>query len=292
MARTIVCTNENGVSAIFTDAFSPWLLENCEGIYESKSNVAISDNTMTDGATYQGSIVSMRNIVLTLRDDASADHQANRALLYSLFKPKAPGTFEYIEGDIHRTIQYRVESISVDSVKHSRRATVSLLCPDPYFVDVDDIVVQMAGWVRGFEFPFEPPVQGFEFGYRTAEKLKAIENTMAADDIGVTITVDVTGPATSPTISHVERGTSISIGTAAHPLNLITGDQVIITTHTNNKHVYLARAGVTTEINEYISEDSEFLQLQHGTNTFGYSAASGEAYLTVSISFRYQYLGV
>ena len=292
MARTIICTNENGISVSFGDAFAPWLLENCEGVYEAKNNVSISDNTMTDGATYQGSTMAMRNIILTLRDHCDGDHQANRALLYSLFKPKAAGTFEYMDGTIHRTIQYYVESIAIDGIKHSRRATVSLLCPDPYFTDVDDITVQMAGWVKAFEFPFEPPVQGFEFGYRTAEKLKAIENNQAADNIGVTITVDVTGPATSPTISHVEQGTSISVGTPANPLTLIAGDQVIITTHTNNKHVYLLRGGVKTEINEYLSEDSVFLQLVHGTNTFGYSAASGEAYLTVSISFRYQYLGV
>ena len=292
MARRIVCTNEDGVQCVFTDEFAPWLLENCEGVYEAKNNVTISDNTMTDGATYQGSIMAMRNIVLTLRDHYDGDHQANRALLYNLFKARALGTFEYMDGTIHRTIQYRVESISIDSVKHSRRATVSLLCPDPYFTDIDDITVQMAGWVKAFEFPFEPPAQGFEFGYRTAEKLKAIENEEAADFIGVTITVDVAGPATSPKIYHVEQGNSISVGTEANPLELIAGDQVVITTHTNNKHVYLIRAGEKTEINEYLSEDSEFLQLMHGTNTFGYSAASGEAYLTVSISFRYQYLGV
>ena len=69
----------------FTDTFSPFLLEDCDGIYTVKNTVTTSENTMTDGATYQGSTTQMRNIVLTLRDHPKADHQENRTLLYNLF---------------------------------------------------------------------------------------------------------------------------------------------------------------------------------------------------------------
>ena len=76
----------------FSDTFSPFLLEDCDGIYTVKNTVTTSENTMTDGSTYQGSTTQMRNIVLTLRDHPKADHQENRSLLYNLFKPKSPGT--------------------------------------------------------------------------------------------------------------------------------------------------------------------------------------------------------
>lgn len=292
MARKITCTNEDSVRVVFTDQFNPWLLENCEGIYESKNNVSTSENTMTDGNTLQGSTAQMRNIILTLRDRPEADHQANRSLLYSLFKPKSDGTFLYEENGISRQITYQVESVEIDSVKRSRRATISLLCPDPFFVDLKDISVQMAGWVSGFEFQHLFLPEGEEFGYRVGERLKTIANESAADHIGITITIEASGPASNPAITHVEQGESIEVGTSGNPLELQTGDKLIITTHTNNKHVYLERSGSREEINEYLSEDSEFLQLMHGANTFGYSADSGENYLTVTISFRYRYLGV
>lgn len=46
------------------------------------------------------------------------------------------------------------------------------------------------------------------------------------------------------------------------------------------------------EINEYLDEDSDFIQLQHGTNTIRYTADAGEDYLNVTVSYRFRYLGV
>lgn len=60
----------------------------------------------------------------------------------------------------------------------------------------------------------------------------------------------------------------------------------------NNKAVYLVRDGVKQEINEYLDEDSDFIQLQHGTNTIRYTADAGEDYLNVTVSYRFRYLGV
>lgn len=291
MARKITCTNDDNISVVFTDKFAPWLLETCEGIYETKNNVSTSANTMTDGSTFMGSTALMRNIVLTMRDKPKSDHQSNRAILYSLFKPKSAGVFQYEENDIVRTIKYYVESVLIDGEKRSRRATVSLLCPDPFFEDKQDINVKMAGWAAGFEFQHAFLEAGEPFGTRTVERLKTITNYSAADNIGITITVEAEGPVNNISITHVENGESIEIGTAGNPLSMQAGDKVIITTHINNKHVYLESGGIREEINEYLSEDSVFLQLNHGENTFGYSAESGEEYMLVTISYRYRYLG-
>ena len=292
MNRKITCLNENNLMLTFDSSFSPWLLENCEGIYTVRNTVATSENTMTDGSTYQGSTAATRNIVLTLRDAPESDHRENRQILYTLFKKDSKGVFTYYENDIVRQINYYVEDVDIDSVPRSRRATVSLLCPDPFFADLEDISVKMAGWVAGFEWQHQFSDAGEEFGYRTAEYIKTIENESAADHIGMTIIIEASGPATNPTITHVEQNESISVGTSGNPLQMIAGDKVIITTHTNNKHAYLYRSGVKTDINEYLSEDSEFLQIMSGNNTFGYSATSGENYLSVTISFRYRYSGV
>lgn len=294
MARSITCKNEDGMEVRFSDTFSPWLLEDCDGIYSVKNTVATSENTMTDGATYQGSTTQMRNIVLTLRDLPKANHQENRTLLYNLFKPKAAGLFLYLEdeGAEGRSIDYYVESVEVDAVNKARKATVSLLCPDPFFVAPSDVTVTMAGWESYFEWPHEFPPEGEEFEARVEEKLKTIDNTSAADNIGMTITIQAAGAVTNPSIYHVEQGEQITVGTSGKPLELVAGDEVIITTGTNDKHVYLIHEGIKTEINEYLSESSEFIQLEHGTNTIGYSADVGESYMTVEISYRYRYLGV
>lgn len=294
MARSITCRNEDGMEVRFSNAFTPWLLEDCDGIYSVKNTMSISENTMTDGATYQGSVTKMRNIVLTLRDLPESDHQENRMLLYNLFKPKSVGCFSYREGDEseRRTIDYYVESVDVDTVNRSRRATVSLLCPDPFFRAPEDISVTMAGWEYCFEWPHEFPPAGEEFEVRVEEKLKTIDNTSAAENIGMTIVIQAAGEVLNPSIYHVEQEEQMTVGTSRKPLRLVTGDEVTITTGTNDKYVYLTREGIRTGINEYLSEDSEFIQLGHGKNTIGYSAEEGESYMTVEISYRYRYMGV
>ena len=45
-------------------------------------------------------------------------------------------------------------------------------------------------------------------------------------------------------------------------------------------------------INEFLSEGSEFIQLQHGKNTLTYAADAGVNYMNVSIFYRLLYVGV
>ena len=71
-----------------------------------------------------------------------------------------------------------------------------------------------------------------------------------------------------------------------------TGDVVQICTETNKKNVYLIRAGEKKSINGYIDEDSEFIQLQAGTNTLQYEAKSGKENLDVTVEYKQKYLGV
>lgn len=293
VARKITCSNADGMSIVFAeDSFLPFVLEDCDGIYTVENKVSTSDNTMTDGATYQGSVMKMRNIVLTLRDRPEADHKSNRTLLYTLFKTNSKGTFAYEEdGDI-KTIDYYVESVTIDGEKRARQATVSLICPDPYFVDTTELTVTMAGWVAEWVFQHEFQDGGEAFGERVNEKLKTIDNISAADYIGVTITVEAIGTVLNPSITHVESGETIKVGTDEMPLFMLLGEKLIITTHTNNKHVYLVSGGTQKEINNYLDENAEYIQLRSGENTLGYNADSGADYMVVTVAYRYKYLGV
>ena len=287
--RVITCTNDDNYSITFGSTFSPLLLTDADGLYMLDNNVNTSENTMVDGSTYQGSTTKQRNIVLTAV--SKTDHQDVRQLLYKCFKPKSQGTLLYVEGTESRQIKYYVESVNIDAVKRARSAVISLICNDPFFQDLSDTTVVMAGWESLFTFAHEFISGGEEFGTRQSERIKVIQNDSAADNIGLTITIAASGAVTNPKITHVELDEEIQIGTTANPLNMVSGDQVIITTGTNNKHVYLVHGGVKTEINEYLSESSEFIQLMRGSNSLGYEASAGADYMTVSVSWRYLYLG-
>jgi hypothetical protein len=72
---------------------------------------------------------------------------------------------------------------------------------------------------------------------------------------------------------------------------MIRGDVLVITTGINNKHIRLTRGGVTTEVNEYMTEDSEFIQLMYGNNNIAYDASEGEEFMAVDIKYSYEYEG-
>ena len=290
MNRKITCTNEDGVQLTLTSRFLSFLLQHCDGIYGFKVNNAISDNTMTDGGTHQGAVVMVRNIVLTIADKEK--HQDNRELVYKCFKPNSIGTFVYEENEKKRQIEYYVEDVDFDSVKNVRVGTISLKCTDPFFSELEDVAIMMAGWKGAFHFRHAFKVGGEPFGYRVRERLKEVKNDSAADNIGITVRVTTLGNVTNPAIVHVEKGERIAIGSDAVPFVMNPGDILEITTGVNNKHIYLTRNGVREEINYYLTEDSEFIQLSRGINTIGYEAAAGEEHMTVEIMFRYKYLGV
>lgn len=288
--KKITCINENNVSATFQYDFNPFFLVHCEGIYSVSNNVVMNDNSMIDGATYQGSTTTKRNIVITAQMDR--DYKANREYLYKVFKPKSTGVFEYTEDGDTKIIHYKVEKLNIEDTGVVRDIVISLLCPDPFFKGKEDITVTMSSWINLLEFDFELLEEGVEFGTRVADTVKEIENESSADNIGLTITFRAEGTVKNPAIYHGQTEEFIKIGYEEMPFMMYIGDMVTITTETNNKKITLTRAGVTTEINEYLDERSEFIQLQHGGNTITYTAEQGVEFLTTEISYRLRFTGV
>lgn len=294
--REITCINKTtGISITFgEDKFAPFFLATTDGIYKSENNLYVSDNTMTDGGTYQGSIAKKRNIVLYVMDNPQSENfiynQANRDLLYSLFRKDEEGTLIYKENDKSRKINYYSEGVKRAN-KGSRIFSISLICPNPMFTDETSQTVSMADWLDSFEFIHEFVEEGEELATRSGERLVNIVNDVAASNIGLKIRIQASGTVTNPSITHVETEMSMHIGSNANPFTMTRGDVLVITTATNNKHVWLTSEGITTEVNEFLTEDSEFIQLMYGNNNIAYDADSGEEYMVVDITYAYEYEG-
>lgn len=288
MNRVITCVNRYNMKGIFSErAFGPFLLADADGLYEMVSTVNVMSNTMTDGASYQSAILPNRNIVLTLKD--ISDYTSHRTFLNELFVPKSMGTLYLDDGDEHRKIDYYVEKVASDGIDAYRTYQVSLLCPDPYFYDLDDSVAMMAEFLPSFHFAHEFNASKEEFGYRQKEKIMTIANYIGVGGTGMTIEISCIAAVTNPVITHIETGKSITIGTDSKPLSMEAGDKVAISTYDGNKHVYLTHDGTTTKINNYLSEDSVFLQLGHGENSIGYSAKEGVDNMIVRITYKLRY---
>lgn len=290
--RRIICKNGSN-KLVFGETYSPFVLTDCEGLYEVSSDNNYSDNGMLDGATYVGAKLRVRNIVLTVKD--KSEHGSNRNLLYNVFKPKTLSTLTYEESDngfeVKRSIDYYVESIvNNGSGSGNRTTTISLLCLDPNFSDTSYTNVTMTGWDSKFTFPHV--FKSEEFASKIKEKLISFNNESTIDKLGMQITLKAEGSVKNPKILSISDDSYIQLGTDSKPLNLIYGDEVEIYTETNNKNVYLIRDGVKSNINEYIEEGSKYIQLVAGENVIRYFAKDGEDNLLVSIRFKCKFIGV
>lgn len=289
--RKVICQSGNFNLTVGEVGFTPFLLAGIDGIYGSSNDLTISKNAMTNGGTFQGTTANIREIVLRLIVEPNHKwRQDVRDYLYSLFSKDSYGKLTYIENEDERYIHYRVESV-MQSEWQKRLFEVTLLCEDPYFYSVKEEKIVLASFTGCFEFVHEFQFDGEEFGYKSNSTIATINNTSGVDGIGITITVLFTGDTINPKFTKIETGQSIQLGTELYPLMCQYHDLLTITTGQSDKHVYLQRGGVTTEINQYLSEDSEFIQLSRGVNSIGFSADEGSDYMEVEIGYRMQYEG-
>lgn len=286
--RTITCTNKLGYSIIFGEtSISPFLLIDCDGIYNYEYNVSTQDNGNIDGSTVIGSVLKARNIVITVLD---TDRFArNRETLDNVFS--CDGVLVYDDGIHKRKIDYTVEKLTGTDGTYTKRTTqISLLCADPHFHDMADNELDMSYVDSLFEFPH----------YFTGdEEVSKIVKTQTLEvlnengaDTSLTILMTANGAVTNPSISIEETGEHMTIGVnGVKDFTLEAEQKIMVTTEVNKCCVYLIdKTGKQTNINNYITADSVFLRLKHGVNHLGYTAKSGVDNMNVSIAFKNNYL--
>ena len=285
--RTITCTNELGYTIDFGEtSISPFLLADCDGIYNYEYNVTTQENGNVDGSTVIGSQLKARNIVITAID---IDRFArNRELLDNVFS--CDGVLVYDDGIHKRKIAYTVEKLTgTDGTFQKRTTQISLLCADPHFHDIEDNELDMAYIDSLFEFEHE--FKDEEISRIVKTQTLEILNENGADT-SMTIVMTANGTVTNPSISLEETGEALKIGVnGIKDFTLEAEQKIEITTDVNNCTVYLIdNTGNKSNINHYLTSDSVFLRLKHGVNHLAYNAKSGVDNLTVSITFKNNYL--
>ena len=286
--RTIVCKNSNNISMTFTErGFSPFLLAKANGIYDMSTTVSVVNNTMMDGATYQGSVMGSKNIVLVLKDIGNFD--SNRDLLDVLFSKGDLGTLIVYDGNHERQIRYYVESITSTASYNIRLTTVSLICPDPYFYDTYEHTKYLSNITPLFEFEHEFLEEGEEFSNYNLSKIMRIDNDSAENNLGLDIIITCSASVVNPWITKIEGHETIKVGSENKPFTLNPGEELIISTETGRKNVKVRSGSIETDVNNFLTTQSRFFQLTRGVNHFGYGADESSDYLTIKVSYRYKY---
>lgn len=105
-----------------------------------------------DGGVFNSSKTNMRNlgIYLAIQNDV----ELNRIKLYKYFNIKQWIKLYYKNENRNVFIEGYVEDINIDLFENNQMAQIIILCPQPYFQSVDDIIVSFSNIIPHFEFPF------------------------------------------------------------------------------------------------------------------------------------------
>ena len=279
----ITCINQKG-DKLKLGWFAPVWVKSITGL-GSDFTVTTSKGNGQDGANYTGATADIRNIVIVL-DVHKEDYVEQRNRLYQFFQPRAAGTIQYSDGDLTRKTGYYAESVEPSGEGVLKNITVSLLCPDPKWYDIDEQLTELASWEGLIEWDLEIAEEPFEL---TRKVNTLIGNVYNGSNVmqGLTVKFIATGEVINPSLYNIDRQELMKINLTMHP-----GDTVIISTETGNKRVKLISSGATTNINNYMAYPPVWLQAYPGDNLYRYDAESGIDNLDVSIIHTQAYWGV
>lgn len=287
MERTLIYKNHKGDMITFTYK-PPFLLSICDGFHETVGTVNSVSSAYGVGTTWNGTSIGQRD--LTIKGTITDNIQENRLLLYDMFPLNSEGTLYYYEGDIERKITCLVEKVSIPEKKgFTRDFSISLVCPNPRFSALAATILSMATWTPAFKFKLViPKNKGIKFGTKNTTSMGTTENTTEID-YGMTIKFKANDTVKNPYLFNVTTRDIIQI-----EKTMSAGDQIIITTHIDNKNVIYKNAvtGEEENINYLIMYGSKYLQVPSGINTFRSGADSGEDNLETTIEFLPEYEAV
>jgi hypothetical protein len=304
----LIYKNEQGQQIEFS-VWSPFFIEEVEGLNNIKNEVDFTKSVGQDGFTYVDSTYNSRNIIL--QGVITEYKDINRKRMLNTIKKIS--TLYYKKNDIKRKIKCVLENIVVNE---KNKFQISLICPDPFWQDLKEHETALVTWIPNLEFPaqenkgieffhteqtpnywletsedilFEEIVTEFgrgigqEWGYRELKQIVEVNNV---GDVKCPLRVvfRANGDVEKPYIQNIESYELIRINRT-----LKSGDVLEITTGYGNKNVFLNGK----KAHQYLDFlNSSWLQLKPGGNLIKYGAEKGLENLECTIFYTQLYLGV
>lgn len=248
------------------------------GLNPPKAQINTTKMATLDGKKFNSSTLNERNIVITVK--LNGDVEKNRIRLYSFFRPKEWCKFYYKNNSRNVFIEAYTENVECDLFTNNEIMQISLLCPEPYFKDVQEIIDDISKILSKFEFPFSIDEEGIEFSTLDTSKITNVHNSSEMDT-GVIIDIDIYSHIEKLLIKNTSTGETLTLNYLFQ-----SNDKVTINTNKGHKSIKLVRNAETINIFSAIERSSAFFQLNIGDNFFSYLVDDGENDSFVHIVFR------
>lgn len=250
------------------------------GLTPPSSQINTSKIAGLDGTQFNSSTLNERNIVITIK--INGDVEKNRINLYSFFRNKEWCKFYYKNGTRDVYIEGYVESFDGDLFTNREIMQISILCPNPYFKDAEEIINDISKALGAFEFPFAINTSDpIPFSTVDTTRITNVNND-SESETGVIIEIDISNSINRIQINNVSTGERFVLN-----YNFIENDKVVIDTNKGNKSVTLIRNATNINLFTSIVSGSKFFQLNIGDNFFSYLVDNGNNDDAIHILFKH-----
>ncbi|MGL4548626.1 phage distal tail protein [Eubacterium aggregans] len=250
------------------------------GVYD----VQTEDFNYFDGSRVEKKKTKERPISATFDYVGFGDRTTIRDNVVRFFNPKITGKLFINYGGTLRYIEYEVVSLKDKQDNLHDRLTfhIELVCPAPYFKEIEEDEAVVATWIGGWKWRWSFPIKFRKRG----DMRKIIDNE---GDVPAPVRIEFRGPATNPKIIHHGTGQFVKIN------ETITENDVIYigsTEYEDNTIVELSRNdGQREDAFDRIDLDSEPFELSPGVNEIEFTCDDSEiAAQSVKISYRKRFL--
>lgn len=287
----IIYENDKGQRVEIAYSY-PFILQEIIGIDGTNAEIYKTKGVGQDGTTIEDVSLSDRplQILGMVKGISEEEITKKRAVLLQVFNPKIKGWLLYEYGDVKRKIRCQVENAPKFTKKFTgymyQDFLIDLICPNPYWQDLNNIKVGIAYWRGTLEFPLELTVDGIELGIREPSLIVSVDNP-GDIECGMTLEFKSISTVVNPIIINVLTQEFIKLNRI-----MDAGEVITVTTHFGSKRVESKLNGITSNAFNYIDLESTFMQLDVGENIFRYDAEENINNLEVNIYYSPQYLGV
>ena len=280
--------NYNGEVLLLTNDEASYQIIGIQGLNPPKAQINTTSIVGLDGSMFNSSKLDTRNIVITIR--LNGDVEGNRIKLYDYFVVKEKCVFYYTNGRRNVKIEGYVDNVECDLFTDNEIAQISIICPDPYFKSVSEIVADISNTLALFTFPFSINLNE-EIAFSLYEESRTANVYNNSDgSTGAVIEALCINGISSIRIQNTRTGEFFKLD-----YNFQADDLIIINTNKGNKSAVLRRGTAELNLFSTIVQGSTFFQLGAGNNQFSCITTGGLSdteNVKVKFIFKNSYRGV
>jgi len=255
-----------------------------EGTNPPAANINTAVVAGVDGTRFTSARINQRNIIITL--NIRPPIEKNRTELYSFFKPKEHVKLLYKNAYRDVYTEGYIESVENSPFGKVQQPTISIICPNPFWLAKNETVEYFCYSRALFEFPFSIPSSGIAFSSLEQLTTTVINGGEAETGGIITFTAKDDG-IINPVFTNLRNGQYFGVN-----ITMQEDDVIIINTNVGEKSAKMIRAGSVTNLLSSRMAGSSWIVFEPNENRINISASDKLTYLDCEVMLVQRFEGV